>query len=174
MHGKTTMSHATLHAIHHCDKAQAITRKHEWPHIKMMTNSHNWQVKCMSTSRQTHCKCITHTTWWNTCPLYGNDPPVILMHSRCINSVHTCAHHDEFRITLLLMRMVVMLYHTHVHTRAHSCNTQHAEFRIHCELPSTTTEVHSHAHAAYVCTLWYHDHTITITWRYPHRCRNHM
>ena len=131
-------------------------------------HSHSWQVKCMSTSRQTHRKCLTHTTWWNTRPLCGNDPPVILMHSQCITSVHTEAYfasrHGDTYVALPHT-------HTHVHTRALH-NTP--SFGTQCELPSAITEVHSCAHptsARTLCrngTYFYHYMALPAQVQEPH------
>ena len=150
MDDKNAVSHATLHAIHHCANAQAITRKHEWPHIKMMTISYGGAL--------VHSMVMTHLSF--VCILNA-----LLQFTLKHTMMRSFAsRHGNTYVALLHT-------HTHVHTRALHYTLS---FRTQCELPSATTEVHSRAHPTYACTLWYPGHTITITWRYPHRCRSHM
>ena len=131
-------------------------------------HSHSWQVKCMSTSRQTHCKCLTHTPWWNTRSLYGNDPPVILMHSQCITSVHTYAHQMSFTSCLVDADGGNAL----PHTRAHSCIVPRVSKLDVCCCGKLCKRILVHIHRLRAC-YGTTAHTLAITWRCPHRCRKH-
>ena len=122
MYAKTTMSHATMNAIHCCNNAQAV---HSY--TLLVTHSND-----------------DHFLWWVTCPLNGKDPLAILMHSQCIHSVHTYARHDELIelcITFLVMHMVAVLT-IHSRTLSHSLLSLWTQ----CELLLATIQANVCAH----------------------------